>query len=138
MYSMMWPTWNGPLANGRAVVTKILRGIPLVYRSVTGHRRDRPAQGLADVLDGLELRLVDALLIGLFARDLARVQELLNGRVHRAHAELTAGLHHVLELVELALADEVGRGGCIHENLERGDATRLVGLLQQLLRDDAA
>ena len=31
MYSMMWPTWKGPLANGRAVVTKIWRGIPLVY-----------------------------------------------------------------------------------------------------------
>ena len=27
MYSMMWPMWNGPLAYGRAVVTKILRVI---------------------------------------------------------------------------------------------------------------
>jgi hypothetical protein len=32
MYSMMCPMWNGPLAYGSAVVTKILRGIPLVYQ----------------------------------------------------------------------------------------------------------
>src|SRR5580658_5277675 len=32
MYSMMWPMWDGPLAYGRAVVTKSLRGMPVVYR----------------------------------------------------------------------------------------------------------
>ena len=49
-----------------------------------------------------------------------------------------ARLHGVLELVELALADEVGGGGRIDQDLERRHAALLVGALQQLLRDDAA
>src|SRR6185437_9395049 len=92
----------------------------------------------ADILDRLELDLVDALLVGLLARDLPRVQQLLDRGVHGAHAELGAGLHHVLELIELALADEVGRRGSVDKDLERSDAAVLVRLLQQLLRDHAA
>ena len=41
----------------------------------------------------------------------ARVEQLLDGGVHGAHAECAAGLHGVLELVELALADQVGAAG---------------------------
>src|SRR5579862_7575982 len=135
MYSMMWPMWNGPFAYGSALVTKILRVIgPLVYTAGGARRRGASA----GVLQVLEPRLVNGLLVGLFAADLARVEQLLDRRVHGAHAELPAGLHGVLELVELALADEVrGRRG-VHQDLERGDPTALVGALQQLLRDHPA
>src|SRR5438309_5222217 len=75
MYSMMCPIWNGPLAYGSAVVTKILRGIR--------------ASLSAGVLQILELRLVDGLLVGLLARDLALIQQLLDRGVHGAHAELS-------------------------------------------------
>src|SRR6516165_12785459 len=90
------------------------------------------------VAEFLELALVDGLLEGLFAGDLLRVEELLDRRVHGAHAESTARLHGVLELIELALADEVGGRRGVHQDLERHDAARLVGPLQQLLRNDAA
>src|SRR5215831_14461269 len=71
MYSMMWPMWNGPFAYGSAVVTKILRVIgPLVYTAGGESRRG----GSAGVLELLELRLVDGLLVGLLAADLPRVE----------------------------------------------------------------
>src|SRR5256885_8919063 len=60
MYSMMCPMWNGPLAYGSAVVTKILRGIR--------------ASLSAGVLQILELGLVDGLLVGLLAADLALIR----------------------------------------------------------------
>src|SRR6202035_2309354 len=121
MYSMMCPMCNEPLAYGSAVVTKILRGI---------------RASLAGILQLLELRLVDGLLVGLLAVDLALIQQLLDRGVHGAHAELPTRLHGVLELVELALAYEVGGGRRVHENLERRHAALFVGTLQQLLRDD--
>src|ERR1700704_3551315 len=123
MYSMMCPMWNGPLAYGSAVVTKILRGIRASLQ---------PSAGILQIL---ELRLVDGLLVGLLARDLALIQQLLDRGVHGAHAELPPRLHGVLELVELALAYEVGGGRRVHENLERRHAALLVDTLQQLLRD---
>src|SRR4029077_4909237 len=122
MYSMMCPMCNGPLAYGSAVVTKILRGI---------------RASLAGILQLLELRLVDGLLVGLLAGDLALIQQLLDRGVHGAHAELATRLHGVLELVELALAYEVGGGRGVHQDLQRRHAALLVGALQQLLRDDA-
>src|SRR5205085_11624681 len=84
-YSMMCPMWNGPLAYGSAVVTKILRGIR--------------ASLSAGILQILELGLVDGLLVGLLAADLALIQQLLDRGVHGAHAELPTRLHGVLELV---------------------------------------
>src|SRR6185437_6858494 len=140
MYSMMCPMWNGPLAYGRAVVTKNFSAIPGVYRTAgaaaacPGRRR----LGLADVLDQLELSFVDGLFVGLLAGDLPLIEQLLDGGVHGAHAELAAGLHGVLELIELALANEVRGGGRVDEDLEGCHAALLVCALQQLLRDDAA
>src|SRR6195256_2525378 len=119
MYSMMCPMWNGPLAYGSAVVTKILRGIRASLQPSAG------------ILQLLELALVD----GLLARDVALIQQLLDRGVHGAHAELPTRLHGVLELVELALAYEVGGGRRVHEDLERRHAALLVDTLQQLLRD---
>ena len=101
-----------------------------------GPRRRRSRQPAS--LNCLELGLVDGLLVGLFAADLALIEQLLDGRVHGAHAELAAGLHGVLELIELALADEIGDRRRVDQDLERRDAALLVGALQQLLRDHAA
>src|SRR2546430_4670291 len=66
MYSMMCPMWNGPLAYGSAVVTKILRGI---RASLQPHRRPADVSASARILQVLELRLVDGLLVGLLAAD---------------------------------------------------------------------
>src|SRR5579872_691946 len=135
MYSMMWPMWDGPFAYGRAVVTKSLRGMPVVYR----HAESAGTRGaLALILQRFELRLVDALLVGFLARYEALIEQLLNGRVHGAHAGLGARLHDVLELIELALADEIRGCRRIDEDLERSDPSLLVRPLQQLLRDDPA
>src|SRR5678815_3717949 len=78
------------------------------------------------VFNRFELGLVDALLVGLFAGDPALLEQGLDGHVHGAHAELAAGLHGGLELVELALADEIGHRRRIDHDLERRDATALV------------
>src|SRR5438552_8704088 len=126
-YSMMCPMWNGPLAYGSAVVTKILRGI---RASLQPHGRPADVSASARILQVLKLRLVDGLLVGLLAADLALIQQLLDRGVHGTHAELPPGLHGVLELVELALAYEVGGGRRVHENLERRHAPLPVGALQ--------
>src|SRR5690606_42084069 len=63
-----------------------------------------------DILVLLEFRLVDRLLVRLFAGDDALLEQFLDRRVHEPHAVLGAALHRVLELVELAL--EIGRASC--------------------------
>src|SRR5580700_3342235 len=136
MYSMMWPMWNGPFAYGSAVVTKILRAIRPSLHSLTRVRGAR-RRFLSRVLELLEARLVDGLLVGLGAADLPLLEQLLDRRVHGAHAELTAGLHGVLELIKLALANEVRGRGRVDEDLQSRDPALLVRALQELLRDDA-
>src|SRR5260370_30091844 len=89
MYSMMCPMWNGPLAYGSAVVTKILRGI---RASLQPHRRPADSSASAGILQLLELPLVDGLLVDLLARVLALIEQLLDRRVHVAHAELRTRL----------------------------------------------
>src|SRR6186713_1403666 len=49
--------------------------------------------GLPLLLHRLELCLIDRLLIGLPPHDLPRIEQLLDGGIHGAHAELPAGLH---------------------------------------------
>ena len=68
----------------------------------------------------------------------AGIQQLLDSGVHGAHAERAAGLHGVLELIELALTNEVRSRRRVDQDLERRHAALLVGPLQQLLRDHAA
>src|SRR6202012_2410900 len=82
-------------------------------------RLPRDSTGFAVLL---ELRFVDGLLEGLFARDLLGVQQLLDGGVHQAHARGGAALHGVLQLIHLALADEVGDRGCVDQDFQRSDA----------------
>src|SRR4030095_11173498 len=92
--SMMWPRCSGPLAYGSALVTRILRGMKLAVR-----KGPASIDELTDVLYRLELGLVDALLVGLFAGNHPVLEQLLDGIVHGAHAELAAGVHCRLELV---------------------------------------
>ena len=50
---------------------------------------------------------------------------------------LRAGLHDRVDLLDLALADQVPDGVVREQDLERGDAALAVGGRQQRLRDDA-
>ena len=68
----------------------------------------------------LELGLVDGLFKGGAAADQSLVVELLDCGVHRAHARRRARLHGRLELVDLALADQVRGRRRVDEELERG------------------
>src|SRR6188768_2697249 len=107
MYSMMWPIWNGPLANGSAVVTNMGRW-ELIARMIADSPLSADAGTLsAVVLDRLELGLVHGLLVGVLAADHGFVEQLLDRRVHDAHAVHGPALHGVFQLVELALADQV-------------------------------
>src|SRR5688572_4770 len=90
------------------------------------------------VFDRLELPFVVGVQVCLFARDQSVVVELLQRAIHRAHAFAAARLHDVLELLELALANEVGGSRRVDEYLERDAAARAVLFLAELLRNDAA
>src|SRR5690606_41960664 len=79
-------------------------------------------RGSGDVLDLLELALVEGLQVSLLARNEAGVEQALERGVHRAHAFRGARLHHVLELLELALTDQVRDRRRVDQDLERGDA----------------
>ena len=64
--------------------------------------------------------------------------QMLHDRVvERLVALLLADLDHARDLVRLAFADEVRDRHVDDENLERGDAARLVDALEKILRDDA-
>ncbi len=63
--------------------------------------------------------------------------EIGQGGVHGDHAVLRAGLHDRVDLVRLALADEVAHRRCRDEQLAGHDAAAPVPGRQQLLRADA-
>src|SRR6478736_1629699 len=117
--SIVCPRCSEPLAYGNAWVTRIRRI-------------------LASVLRGLEFGFADALLVGLGSGDHSLVEELLDRRVHGTHAQSASRLHDGLDLIELALPYQVGRGGRIDEYLQRRHAALAVGPLQQLLGDHPA
>src|SRR6186713_2638926 len=108
--SMMWPMCSEPLAYGSAFVTRILRdmklrsgkGPRLLHSGTSAFANRARAQGQTSALifEGLEFRLADTLLVGLFARDHALIEQRLDGVIHGAHAVLAARLHRRLELVE--------------------------------------
>src|ERR1700733_12016225 len=114
---------------GRAAMAKEALSHALSSRWLSGSvsvgrvgRRPGRSPGLSRasglVLERLEFGLVDGFLVGLGAIDDTRVEQRLDGAVHGAHAEAATGLHGVLELVELALADEIGRRRGIDQDLE--------------------
>src|SRR5919199_413768 len=65
---------------------------------------------------------VVALLEALLVRDAPRAHELGQVLVQRVHPVLGACLHGGVDLVRLALADEVADGGCRDHDLGRDDA----------------
>src|SRR5712691_2783215 len=56
---------------------------------------------------------------------------------HRLHAAARVRLHHRVDLLALALADEVAHSVVRQQHLQRGDASESVGRRQQGLGDDA-
>src|SRR5439155_5034433 len=57
--------------------------------------------------------------------------------LHRLHAAARVRLHHRIDLLDLALTDEVPAGVVRQEDLERRNASLPVGRRQQRLGDDA-
>ena len=76
-------------------------------------------------------------LLGQGARDLALAHEGGQRGVHRLHAHAAARLERRVDLVRLALADQVAHGGRGHQDLGGDDPARPVGRGQQLLGHDA-
>ena len=70
-------------------------------------------------------------------RDRPAQDELGKRLLHRLHPARGAGLHHRVDLLDLALADQVADGVVGEQDLERRDAALAVGGRQQRLRDDA-
>src|SRR5438552_12004162 len=103
--SRICPKCNEPLANGRALETRIRRRSVMPNYATAARGGAAFARGafnrmpiLGGFLELLEFALVYGLFVGFLARDLARIEQLLNGRVHEAHAARRAALHGVLEL----------------------------------------
>src|SRR2546427_11966734 len=86
--------------------------------------------------EGLELVLVDALVVRLFRADPTFLQHRHDGVVERLHAVLLARLDGRRNLDGLALADEVAHGRRADEDLERRAAALLVDALEEILRHD--
>src|SRR5262245_54441653 len=97
-----------------------------------------PAAESAGLRELGEVCLGERLLVRVAAADHALLQQLLQRAVHRLHAQGGTALHDVLELIELAVADQVGDGRRVDEDLERRDAPCAARALHELLRDDAA
>ena len=70
-------------------------------------------------------------------RDRAAQDELAEGLLHRLHAAARARLHDRVDLLELALPDQVADGVVGDQDLGRRDAPRPVGGRKQGLGDDA-
>src|SRR3954447_18865260 len=91
----------------------------------------RPAAKPVEVLD-----VVALLLAGLIG-DPATLHELRQVLVHRVHAVLGTCLERAVDLVRLALTDEVADGGRRHEDLGRDRSASAVRRLRKRLADDA-
>src|SRR4051812_21930784 len=94
-------------------------------------RLSGPAAKPIEVLD--VVALLHAGLVG----DLVRLDEVGQVLVHRVHSVLRARLQRGVDLVRLALADEVADRGRGDENLGGDNATRAIGRLGQRLADHA-
>src|SRR4051794_26562933 len=91
----------------------------------------RPAAKPVEVLD------VVALLLAGLVGDPTALHELRQVLVHRVHAVLRTCLQRAVDLVRLALTDEVAHGRRGHEDLGRHCAAATVSGLGQGLADDA-
>src|SRR3954469_17194381 len=94
-------------------------------------RRLHDAHQATELVGGAGARL------GELAGDLVLAHELDEGGVHRLHAMCGAGLERRVDLVCLALADQVADRRSRHQHLGGDRAALAVGRRQELLRDDA-
>ena len=62
----------------------------------------------------------------------------LDGGIHEPHAGAAAALHGILQLVHLALTDQIGDRGRVDEDLQCGHAALAAGRGNELLRHDSA
>src|SRR6185295_17672986 len=70
-------------------------------------------------------------------RDDAAHRQIRERLLERLHAARRVRLHDGVDLLDLALPDQVADGIVGEQDLERGDASRAVRRRQQRLRDDA-
>src|SRR6187551_1703698 len=83
----------------------------------------------------LEILDVVRLLMCSLMADLSRVDEIGEMLIHRVHAKVATGLHDRVDLVGLALADQVGDCRCRDEDLRGHCTTASADLLDQGLTD---
>src|SRR5262245_12537732 len=107
---------ESPHRKGRAVRCERER-----YLNLPPCRRPAPSWKSACLRELGEVCLVECLLVGVAPGDHALFDELLQCTVHGLHAHGSAALHDVLQLIELALADEIRNRGRVDEDLERRD-----------------
>src|SRR5438552_8253481 len=69
---------------------------------------------------------------------MARVVEIKECPVERAHAKFSRLGHYLLELVKFAFENPVGDGRCIDQNLKGGFTAITIHSANQALRDDGA
>ena len=100
-------------------------------------RARRPSAGSVDDLSSKELLRVVATLERHLLGDATRLDVCGERHVHRLHAERRAGLHHRVDLVRLALADQVAHGRRADQDLHGHGSRPPVGGLEQLLGHDA-
>ena len=73
-----------------------------------------------------------------FLGDFAAPVRIIQGLIEGDHAVLCRTLHQLLELVDLALKDQIGNQRRVEHDLHDGPPAIAVGAPDQLLRDDAA
>src|SRR3954451_11821627 len=108
-----------------ALKVKVLSSVAMALGDP--HRAHQAAQLLGRAGPGL----------GQLAADLLAADEVGERRVHRLHAVGPAGLERRVDLVALALADQVAHGRRGDEHLAGADTALAVDGRQQLLGDDA-
>ena len=121
-----------------AVASAIRRSLRVEVAAHAGLGQAR-ARGAAVVAarEPVEVLDVVALVQAGLVRDLPGLDQVGQVLVHGVHALLGAGLHGRVDLVRLALADQVADGGRRDQHLGRDGTARRVGALGERLADDA-
>ena len=109
----------------------------LVGPDCGAHHGRRRSRDVTPCDEAAHLRGLRGARLGRGHGDLARADEGGERRVHRLHSVLAAGLDQRVDLVRLALADQVAHARRRHEHLGGDAAALAVGGRQQRLGDDA-
>src|SRR5882672_5532681 len=103
-------------------------------------RRDVAVLRFLGVQLDVEAQVVDAVGVPerVLVADLARLEQVEQRLVEGLHAQLAGLLHDLLDLVHLALKDEIGDQRGIEHDLDRGAAALAFFQRDQALRDQTA